>query len=153
MNPMQTRREFLATSLGALGSISSLQSAPRVDRKVLAEARSDKETYRVVSVTNGEGAWCEIRKVNPATGAAQVLSQDEILFTNGGNDGGAAVPIEVKRTLAAGYAQSLIDAQGGVKGYSLSIRQSAAYGVPLPTGLLREALIRKGVVFPDYGQR
>jgi hypothetical protein len=153
MNTMQTRREFLATSLGALGSITPLHSAPSVDRKVLAEARSDNGIYRVVSVSNGQGAWCEIRKVNPATGATQVLSQDEMLFTNGSNDGGAAIPIEVKRILAAGYAQSLIDAQGGVKSYSQSMRQCVAYGVPLPTGLLREALSQKGVVFPDPGQR
>jgi hypothetical protein len=148
MNPMQTRREFLATSLGALGSLSTVQSAPSVERKVLAEARCDTGIFRVVSASNGQGAWCEIRRTDLVTGATHILCQDEMLFTNSNNDGGAAIPSEVKQTLVAGYAQHLLDAVGGIKAYSKSMLQSAAYGVPLPTGLLREALTQKGVVFP-----
>jgi hypothetical protein len=143
----------LKTSLIALLSILCAQTATvhatPVTKKVISESPAAKVVFRVVSATDGEAAWYEIQKVEVATQRTEVLVQDQQLFTNKQNDGGASVPAENKHVLALGYADQIINAAGGVPAFTKSLERYPQYGVPLPTGLLRQALIERGVIFPS----
>jgi hypothetical protein len=119
-----------------------------MDVKVLSEARTDDGTFRVLSVRHGEQGWLEITKTSPDGTKATTLFQDTVIFTNERNDGGASVPLEVKRKLAAGYAKHVVSGEGGVEAFSQSLTKYEAFGVPLPAGLYREALENMGVRLP-----
>ncbi len=122
--------------------------ASPLQKTVIAESSSSDSVYRVVSATNGEGAWYEISRTDSKSNRSEVLAQDQQIFTNTANDGGAAIPAAAKRQLALGYADHVISKAGGIDAYSLSLRDYATYGIPLPSGLFREALIEKGVRMP-----
>lgn len=115
---------------------------------VLSEVRTDDGIFRVVSVRRGEEGWLEITKTTRGDAKSTVLFQDTVIFTNERNDGGSAVPLEVKRKLAGGYAKHSVSEEGGVDAFSLSLKKYEAYGVPLPAGLYRQALEDLGVRFP-----
>lgn len=121
---------------------------PEAHVEVLSEERTDDGTFRVLSVRRGDEGWLEITKTTPGQGKSTILFQDTAIFTNERNDGGSAVPLEVKRKLAAGYAKHVVSGEGGVEAFSQSLKKYEAYGVPLPSGLYREALEDLGVRFP-----
>lgn len=136
------------------GGLAAVEHAdPQTNRqgtgvKVLSEVRTDDGTFKVISVRRGEEGWLEITKTSLDGTKATTLFQDTVIFTNERNDGGASVPPEVKRKLAAGYAKHVVSDQGGVEAFSQSLTNYEAYGVPLPSGLYRKALENMGVRFP-----
>jgi hypothetical protein len=142
------RRFFAAFILSFTVSMTPSFAAP-VTKKIIVESPADKVVYRVVYATSGDAAWYEINRVDSATKRTEILAQDQQLFTNKQNDGGTSVPAENKHTLALGYADALIKAAGGVDAYTKSFESYAKYGVPLPTGLFRQALTEKGVTVPS----
>lgn len=141
-------RKFLAVSTLSLSACMPSAYAVPLEKRIIAESPADKVVYRVVYAKGGDAAWYEINKVEIATKRSETLAQDEQLFTNKENDGGPSIPAENKHTLALGYADALIKAAGGVDAYTKSFENYAKYGVPLPTGLLRQALTEKGVKIP-----
>ena len=118
--------------------------------EVLSEVRAGENTFQVREVKRGEGAWFEITRSKGGEARSEIVFQDTSLFTNAQNDGGTAVPAEVKRKLASDFAKRAIAREGGVDAFSTSLASYERYGVPLPTGLYRESLIAQGVRFPVH---
>lgn len=142
------RKSLVALVSICVTHIGSAHAAP-VTRNTIVESAAPKIIFRVVSASDGEASWYEIQKFEPATQRTEVLAQDQQLFTNKQNDGGPSVPSENKHALALGYADQVIKAAGGVSAFTKSLETYPRYGVPLPTGLLRQALTERGVSFPS----
>lgn len=118
------------------------------DVEVISEVRANEGVFQVLSVRSGEAGWLEITKTSPGSTQPTRLFQDTSLFTNDHNDGGASVPLEVKRKLALGYAKHVVAEEGGVEAFSRSLKDYEVFDVPLPSGLYRAALMELGVRFP-----
>lgn len=116
--------------------------------EIISEVRAGENTFQVREVKRGEGAWFEITRSKGGETRPEILFQDTALFTDGQNDGGTAVPAEVKKKLASDFAKRAIAREGGADAFSTSLKSYEKYGVPLPTGLYRESLIAQGVRFP-----
>ncbi len=116
--------------------------------EVLSEVRTEQGVFQVRSVRSGEAGWFDIMKTSPGSTIPTRLFQDTVIFTNNENDGGPLVPAEVKRKLAAGYAKHVVEEEGGVEAFSRSLKDYEVFGVPLPSGLYKSALIELGVRFP-----
>jgi hypothetical protein len=116
--------------------------------EVISEVRTNEGVFQVLSVRNGEAGWLEITKTSPGSTQPTRLFQDTSIFTNDHNDGGASVPLEVKRKLALGYAKHVVAEEGGVEAFSRSLKDYEVFDVPLPSGLYRAALMELGVRFP-----
>lgn len=116
--------------------------------EVISEVRAGETTFQVREVKHGEGAWFDITRSRGGKTPSEIVFQDTSLFTNAQNDGGTAVPAEIKRKLASDFAKRAIAREGGADAFSTSLKSYEKYGIPLPTGLYRESLIAHGVRFP-----
>ena len=116
--------------------------------EVISKVSAGENTFQVREVKRGEGAWFEITRSKGGDAQPEIVFQDTVLFTNSENDGGTAVPAEVKKKLASDFAKRAIAREGGVDAFSASLKSYEKYGVPLPKGLYRESLIAQGVRFP-----
>jgi hypothetical protein len=145
---MSNAKRILAVWLFSMITQMIPAHAEPTTKKVIVESPTEAVIYRVVSATNGDAAWYEISRYEVTSKRTEILAQDQQLFTNKQNDGGPSIPAENKHALALGYADSLIKAAGGADAYTKSFESYAKYGVPLPSGLIRQALTERGVKVP-----
>jgi hypothetical protein len=131
------------------GRVTEHEGRGAASVEVISSVQHGEKTFQVLSITKGDASWFEIVSLTGETSKPTKIFQDTVLFTNDTNNGGPAVPRDVKEKLAEGFAKRAIDNEGGVEKFSKSLESYATYGVPLPTGLYREALRKQGVTFPS----